>query len=283
MKITLSAYAKINLSLGIVGRRSDGYHLIQSVMQKISLADTVSLEPRSHGITIQCNRASVPTNEKNLCYRAADAYRKAAGIQNGVKIELHLSVPDMAGLGAGSADAAATLRAMKALYPSNVDLAQIANTIGADVAFALNGKTALCEGIGEKLTELSFPAKGSLHAVIIKGEKGLSTPEVYSLFDRIEAKDTIVPQRENLIGALGQKNPDMLFSMMHNDLELPAIALLPEILEQKNLLLENGADAAMMTGSGSAVFGLFTDEKKARSASEELKKHLPFSEYCTLI
>ena len=110
MKITLSAYAKINLNLGIVGRRSDGYHLIQSVMQKISLADTVTLEPRSHGITIQCNRTSVPINEKNLCYRAADAYRKAAGIQDGVKIDLQLSVPDMAGLGAGSADAAGSAR-----------------------------------------------------------------------------------------------------------------------------------------------------------------------------
>lgn len=277
MKLTLSAPAKINLTLAITGLREDGYHLLSSVMQTLSLSDTVVLETIPQGITLSCDRKGIPTDQHNLCWKAAKRYLDAAGVQEGVAITLYKCIPDGAGMGGGSSDAAAVLKGLAALYPAQVNLAKLAATIGADVPFFLTGGTCLCEGVGEDVTPIPFPAKSGLFCVVTKPEASLSTPVIYQQYD--EMKGEFSPSCRRL---LAQFESGAVFSLLHNDLELPAITLLPEICAYKEALLNAGADCAMMTGSGSAVFGLFREEKAARSAQKKLMENGKNSYFCTL-
>ncbi len=280
--LTLSAYAKINLSLFITGTREDGYHTLESVMQEISLADTVEMEKISSGILLACNKEHIPTNEKNLCWKAANAYLNAAGITGGVKIRLTKRIPDGAGMGGGSADAAAVLKGMMALYPAEVDLFSIGAKIGADVPFCLAGGTCLCEGIGDKLTPVSFSSKKNLFAVVAKNCEGLSTPHIYSLYDKTKQENKKASSTKALIHAMTSGDREKLFSLMHNDLELCAISERPDIGALKARLSSLGADAAMMTGSGSAVFGLFLSEERARNGAKNLLEDGVEAYFCTL-
>ncbi len=282
-QITLSAYAKINLTLSITGKREDGYHTLQTVMQEISLADTLTLSKIPSGIVICCDRDGIPTDEKNLCYKAAKRYLDAANIAGGVHITLRKSIPDGAGMGGGSSDAAAVLKGLYALYPATVPLSEIALSVGADVPFFLSGKTAFCEGIGEEVTPLSFPSKGAVFCVAAKNCPGLSTPKIYALFDAMTQESKEASPFDSIQNAFASKTPNSIFSLLQNDLELPAISLRPEIAQLKASLLSLGADAAMMTGSGSAVFGLFQDEQKARAAAQELKKTCTDAHFCVLL
>ncbi len=282
MKITLSAPAKINLTLGITGLREDGYHLLESVMQTLSLSDTLCFEKIPSGIILSCNKSHIPTDEKNLCYKAARKYLDEAGISGGIKIHLIKCIPDGAGMGGGSSDAATVLKAMQMLYPAELDLIGLAASIGADVPFFLKGGTQLCSGVGEILEPISLPQKQSLFCVVTKPRQGLSTPAVYKLYDasgQAFAKPLSNQARTKL------ENGDMatLFSLLKNDLELPAVTALPEIAERKELLLGLGADAAMMTGSGSAVFGLFQKESQARACEKALKEKGLEAYFCTLL
>ena len=281
-KLTLSAYAKINLSLFITGTRDDGYHTLESVMQEISLADTLEMEKIPTGILLSCNKEHIPTNEKNLCWKAANAYLAQAGITGGVKIRLIKRIPDGAGMGGGSADAAAVLKGMMALYPADVDLFAIGAKIGADVPFCLAGGTYLCEGIGEKLTPVSFPIKKKLFAVVAKNCEGLSTPHIYSLYDKTRHGDKTASSTNEFIDAMGSGKLQKVFALMQNDLELCAISERPDIGALKARLSSLGADAAMMTGSGSAVFGLFLSEEKARDSAEKLTKDGIEAYFCKL-
>jgi 4-diphosphocytidyl-2-C-methyl-D-erythritol kinase len=280
--IRLSAFAKINLTLAITGTLENGYHRLETVMQRISLADTVELEPIPAGILLSCSDPSLPTDRRNLCYQAAERYFQASGLSGGVKIHLIKNIPHGAGLGGGSADGAAVLLGLQQLYPSSADLSSVAASLGADLPFCLQKKTCLCEGIGEALTPIPFASKKALSCVIVKGAEGLSTPEVYRCFDRLASKPS--PSRVKAwVKAAESGNCRELFSAMQNDLELPAISLLPVIGEIKSRLLSLGADAAMMTGSGSAVFGLFLQEDAAKKAAAFLQKERLFAKYCTLL
>lgn len=282
MKITLSAPAKINLTLGITGLREDGYHLLESIMQAVSLSDTLTLEDIPCGIILSCNKSHIPTDERNLCWKAARKYLDAAGIEGGVKIHLIKCIPDGAGMGGGSSDAATVLKAMKLLYPSEVDLFGIASSIGADVSFFLRGGTQLCSGVGEVLQPMALPQKDKLFCVVTKPEKGLSTPEIYRLYDECVPSFS-KPLSEEAKNKLAEGEPDALFSLLYNDLELPAISVLPEIAQRKELLLSLGANCAMMTGSGSAVFGLFQSESKARECEKALLQKDLETYFCTLL
>lgn len=281
-KITLSANAKINLYLAVTGIRKDGYHLLKTVMQEISLADTVEVEKIPSGIVILCSKPGIPCNEKNLCHKAAKAYLSEAKIEGGVKIRLQKAIPDGAGMGGGSSDAAAVLKAMKVLYPSDLDLLFVAAKLGADVPFFLEGGTCLCEGIGEILTPISFSEKKDLFCVVVKPKESLSTPKIFSLYDQMQSEKENDPALD-LPSLFAEGELDFLFANMKNDLELPAVFLLPEIAECKEELLCYGADCAMMTGSGSAVFGLFSSEKKARLAAESIRSSGKESYFCTLL
>ncbi|MBR2615738.1 MAG: 4-(cytidine 5'-diphospho)-2-C-methyl-D-erythritol kinase, partial [Clostridia bacterium] len=132
-ELTLSAYAKINLTLSITGKRADSYHTLESVMQEISLADTLHLKKIPQGILIDCDRPGIPCDEKNLCHKAARAYFESSGVCGGMHITLKKCIPDGAGMGGGSSDAAAVLRGLSVLYPAEISLPEIAVKIGADV------------------------------------------------------------------------------------------------------------------------------------------------------
>lgn len=281
MKITLSAPAKINLTLGITGLREDGYHLLESIMQTLSLADTLTMESIPCGIILSCNKSHIPTDERNLCCKAAKKYLDAAGIAGGVKIHLIKCIPDGAGMGGGSSDAATVLKGMQKLYPADVDLAEIAASIGADVSFFLQGGTQLCKGVGEILEPVSLPQIRRLFCVVTKPPQGLSTPEIYKLYDKSGVPFSGATSKET-INELKKGDVNALFNLLHNDLELPAISILPEIAARKEMLLSLGADCAMMTGSGSAVFGLFQKEEVARNCDKVLKENGLEHYFCTL-
>ncbi len=281
-RICLTSYAKINLTLSITGRREDGYHLLESMMQEISLADTLEMEAIPHGISLTCTDPTLPTDEKNLCYRAAKRYLEAGGFEGGVRIHLTKIIPHGAGMGGGSSNAAAVLKGMSALYPAVLPLDQIALGLGADVPFFLQGKTGFCKGIGEVISPVLFPGKKEVFCVVAKNCPGLSTPAIYKAFDEGGCPAIKRPSEEAIRKAL-LSSPEAFYPLMHNDLEAAAMALRPEIGELKGRILSQGADAAMMTGSGSAVFGLFSQKEKASACAEALKQEKIRAELCTLI
>ncbi len=275
-KLTAKAYAKINLSLDITGIREDGYHLLSTIMQSISLHDTLSFEKcDDEGIFITCDDDTIPTDEKNIVYKAAsklfDSSEKE--ISNGVKIHLEKKIPHGAGLGGGSADAAATLIALNKLYDlgfSKKELLKIGVRVGADVPFCLNGGTILCEGIGEKLTPL-IPLI-NFHAIIIKSEALSPTEAAYKRFDSMHISTNF--KQDKLLDSIAQGSIKKLSKNMFNVLEF--ITPREVIDEAKNALLDYGALSSMMTGSGSAVFGLFKRKSAAEKAYKELKEKFPF-------
>ena len=279
--MTEFAFAKINLSLKIIGKRPDGYHEIESVMQRLSLHDTLLFTPRKKGIDFVCRAEGVPNDESNLCVKAAKAYLEAAGIREGVAIELVKAIPAGAGLGGGSADAAAVLRAMASLYPASLDLEKIALTLGADVPFCCSGTTSLCRGLGEKMTPVAFAGKEKLFALVAKGPSSLSTPAVYRAFDEREKE----PGGETapLLFAMEKGGADAIRAALFNDLESAAVALQPSIAALKSLMEAYGAKNARMTGSGSAVFALFEDREKAERCASLLGQDGFFSAVCSLL
>ena len=259
-----NAYAKINTYLHITGRRPDGYHTLDTVMQSVSLHDTVSYRRTRTPLCFGCSDKALE-NEKNLCYKAANAFFEAVGLPASGRLFLTKRVPYGAGMGGGSSDGAATLRLLNDAFGgplSEEELHALASSLGADVAFCLHGGKAVCKGIGEILEPL--PDGEPLLLVIAKGEGGLSTPEMYRLFD------------ERL--AAGKTDGRAV-----NDFQPIAEERLPEISLLREELLAAGAESSLMTGSGSAVFGVFSDDKKARLCAAKLRKKGFFAKVCTTI
>ena len=275
------AHAKINLTLSVTGKRQDGYHTLATVMQEISLADRLTVEKQASGIGFVCDDPRLPGDETNLCVKAAKAYLSAAGDPGGVSIRLEKKIPWGAGLGGGSSDAAAVLSALAELYPADADLSGLAAKIGADVPFFLTGGTCLCTGIGEEVTPLYFPGKTGLWCVIAKEAEGLSTPAVYCAYD--EKPRTSEIRAQDMIEAMTWGAPEAIFPFMTNDLEDAAFSLAPKIRETRTYLKVMGAEAAQMTGSGSAVFALFRDRDAAAWAAANVKKKGAETFLCTLL
>ncbi len=250
------AHAKINLFLNVLGRRPDGYHALCTIMHAIDLCDTVFLEPAKE-ISVSAN---VALPERSAARRAAEAYQAAAGTE-GARIHIHARIPPEAGLGSSSADAAAVLRGMQALYGalSDAALLVLAARIGADVPFCLTGGCALCEGIGERITPL--PAM-PLDLLIVKGTRGISTK---ALFESL-----VLPLPEGdagaAVAALRAGDKRALAQRVYNALAAPAARFAPETMEFAARLRACGAQAACMTGSGSAVFGIFASHAEAERA-----------------
>lgn len=266
--MNIKAYAKVNLALDICCRRPDGYHTVRMVMQRISLCDEITLARADHGVALTCSDRALPCGEANLAYRAAALFLARAGVTGGVTIHLEKRIPSQAGLGGGSADAAAVLRGMDALFETRLPVDMLMAwglELGADVPFCIIGGTALAEGIGEKLTAL--PAVSCTHLVILKPDGGISTPTAYGAIDALHPAPHA--DVDGVIAALG--DPKMLAACMENVFEPVAIAQMPEIGWCKNRLLELGADGAMMTGTGSAVFGVFPSQAVAQSAFAALQ------------
>ncbi len=264
------APAKINLFLRVLGKRTDGYHDIVSLMQQITLYDELTFLPRPKGIVLKCPNSNLPLSADNLIFRAADAVFSYTGCSSGVEIILMKNIPVAAGLGGGSSDAAATLLALNEMCRLGLktkELMKIGSKLGADVPFFLFGSSAFASGIGVKLKAWKNPLK--LNIVLINPSFSLSTKLVYESLNLRLTKKRInysIPRFSELGDIIRE---------MHNDLETASLRMHPELTEIKQLLLRHGALSAMMSGSGPTVFGIFTDENSAKKAAGDLNKISP--------
>lgn len=275
MKLTELAPAKLNLTLEVGEKRSDGYHEVQSVMFCAALYDEVTLESGTSGeISMTCDCPGLPLDDTNLCLRAAKLFFKKTGIPcDGLHIELSKRIPMQSGLGGGSADAAAVLRGLRKLYRPEMmikDLERMAAELGSDVPFCVRSVTAMVRGRGEQL--LKLPKLPLCWFVICKPEFSFSTAEMYAKLDEKEPVSSI--DTLGLIKALEYQDMQEISDRLGNCFE-GVLEESSEIFAIKNRLLALGARNACMSGSGSAVYGLFTQEDEAKAAAAELQKAYP--------
>jgi len=265
------SYAKINLTLDVCGKRDDGYHNISTVMQSVGLYDTLIVNKAKSGITIISNAKYIPLNEKNIAYKAASAFFRYTNILGGVKIKIQKNIPVGAGLAGGSGNAAAVLVALNVLYNTFLtknELSEIALTLGADVPYCLRCGTYLAEGIGEILTPLNpVPI---FDVVIVKPQVSISTAAIYKSIDNAEILER--PDNKRFISALKSGDKQLICSLLCNVMENVSADMYPVIGEIKSKLKAYGAMGALMSGSGSAVFGLFGSYEKAKLAHDKLSQ-----------
>ena len=268
----LRAMAKINLGLDVVRRREDGYHEVRMIMQTIRMYDTLELTATEEpGIRVKTNLKYLPVNEDNLVYKAAKLLMDEFHVTRGVKIRLEKHIPVAAGMAGGSSDAAAAMVGVNRLFRlglSRKELMERGVKIGADVPYCILRGTALAEGIGEKLTPLT-PAP-DCHVLIAKPPISVSTKFVYENLhlDQLETH----PDIDGIRRAIEEGDLCGMVSRMGNVLETVTIPAYPQIGQISELMKENGALGAMMSGSGPTVFGIYDDERKAMAARDVLKK-----------
>ena len=256
MNTSVKAYAKINLALNVYDRKEDGYHNIDMVTIPLDLHDIIELEllPKGYESYITSDDDSLPTDESNLSNKAFRKMKEKFHIDKNVLIHIYKRIPMCAGLGGGSADAAAvinaTLKAIK-LKPSQDDLISLASSIGADVSFCLYNKPARCRGIGEKLDFITL--KKRYHVLLIKPNEGVSTALAYQTFDELETKPQL-SNIERLIEGLKMGDEKIIAEEMKNSLQECAIKIVPEIKNIIDTLKKDGFPLTMMSGSGSTVF-----------------------------
>jgi 4-diphosphocytidyl-2-C-methyl-D-erythritol kinase len=256
--IELEAFAKVNRSLVVLGLRPDGYHEIDTLFQTIDLSDGIRLE-EDRSLSLSVDGIDLPEDGQNLVVRAAQALLRRAGVVRGARIRLSKKIPVGAGLGGGSADAAATLLGLNALWRLERtvdDLCPIAAMVGSDVPFFLFGGLARGTGRGERIETLPDPPDECL--VLLLPPFGMATPEVYRALDAGPGPDPLPP------GAHFSAMPD------RNDLEAAAERLRPELSSLRSALVSQGAVSARLSGSGSTVFGVFRSEPEARAAAAAL-------------
>jgi len=266
------AYAKINIGLDIVRKRSDNYHDIDTIMQTIELHDTVTVRKSERGIDVSCNHPGIPSGEGNTAYVAASVYMEATGIDGnsrGVSIEIEKRIPAKAGLGGGSSDAAATLRAMDKLFCTNFGtnkLLELALKIGSDVPFLVEGGTARAFGRGEKLEKL--PEFNNMHIVLVIPDTSVSTPDAYAGFGQLE--NPLHPDMDAITDAISKKDTTLLGNTIGNTFERIVFPIKPEIEKALHDIISTRPDAFSMTGSGSVVYGVYNSYQSAVKANELL-------------
>lgn len=273
----IRAPAKINLRLRIVGKRSDGYHILDSVMLPVSLYDELEIErfkaagaknaPKDR-LTVVCDHPLVPSGKKNLAYQAAALILKEAGLNEAVSIRIHKRIPVGAGLGGGSTDAAATLLGLNRLFKLGYTprhLEKLSAALGADVPFFIKGVPARARGIGERLTLLRNVPR--FWVVILYPEFPVSSDWAYRNW-----RDKLTKPIVNTSINLPLRNPEILKRFLVNDLEAVTIGRYPRIGLLKEQLIENAAVGALMSGSGSSVFGIFNSRRNAEQAFRRLRK-----------
>ena len=260
------AYAKVNLTLDITGRDERGYHLLSSLFATVLLSDTVTLTPGGETITMSCDWPFIPVDDRNLCIKAARCFFNELSLpEEGLHIDLKKRIPVCAGLGGGSSDAAAVIRLLCRHYGiAETDSAvhRIAVRVGADVPFFLKGGLCLAEGIGDILTPQ--PSLRGYTLLIAKTSERASTPDVYRVYDSLARSAAL--STPSFLQAL--RRGEDIAPYVSNHLTEAASTLCPSVPRLKAQLISLGACAAEMSGSGSAVYGLFREEKTARKAKK---------------
>ncbi len=277
--LVLNAKAKINLYLDVTGKRADGYHLLETVMHTVSLCDTVTLtKTGKSGIEISCSDPLIPCNEKNIAYKCAAAFFDKTGISSrGVSIDIIKRIPSQAGMGGGSADGAAVLTGLDRLFETGLsegELISIGARIGADIPFCIKGGCGYCTGIGEIIE----PLPAICGCVLIgKGQAGISTAEAFGKIDSLGSGIGITGIKK-IFGNVSSLTDIAPFCRNIFD----DVTSLEEVTDIKRIMTENGAVCSAMTGSGSAVFGLYESENAAKKAQEVLKQKNYFTALCRL-
>ena len=271
--LSLKAYGKINLGLDVLRRRDDGYHEVRMVMQTVGIYDRIDLiYKETPGITVETNLYYLPDNENNLVYKAAKLLMDEFHVQKGIHIRLRKYIPVAAGMAGGSSDAAAVLFGVNKMFSLGLTTEQLMDRgvkIGADVPYCVMRGTALSEGIGEILTPLPVPPQ--CQVLIAKPGISVSTKFVYENLHANELRPEQHPDIDGMMEAIKQKDLYGIADRFGNVLENVTIPAYPVIQEIKDLMLEQGAIGALMSGSGPTVFGLFTNPKAAAKAHEEMR------------
>lgn len=268
-KFECKAYAKINITLDILGKRNDGYHELEMIMQNVSLHDNITAEKTDGEILVSSNSGIIPKGEKNIAYKAAEYMIKKYGIKGGVKIYIEKNIPVGAGLAGGSTDAAAAIKAVKSLYNLKLteeEMEECASQIGSDVPFCINGKTSLATGRGTELKAISPMPK--MYIVLAKPSFGVSTAFVYKNYkaENVEKR----PNTKAVIEAIEKGDTKEIAKGLCNVLESVTAKKYDDIEKIKESLKAFGAENAIMSGSGPTVFGIFEDKNTADKAAEKI-------------
>ena len=269
--VTVEANAKINLTLDILGKRPDGFHEVAMVMQTIGLHDTLVMEKTERDIELSINVPWLKADEKNLAWRAAELIRQEYGLEGGVRIELTKRIPVAAGLAGGSADAAAVFKGMNDLYGLQLDeekLCELGARLGSDIPFCIMGGTMLATGRGEVLTRLSDMPE--TWVVLAKPRISVSTAWAYQNYDEQGADRH--PDNEAIKQAIARGNRKAVAGLLCNVLESVTIKKYDVIAEYKQMMLDKGAMASMMSGSGPTVFGLAKNREQAEAIADVLRQ-----------
>lgn len=275
------AYAKLNLTLDILGKRSDGYHEMNMVMQSIDLSDTISISAQdAPDLTLSCSVPYLPCDDSNIAAKAARRFFEAQDKPcPGLAVHIDKRIPTCAGMAGGSSDGAAVLRVLRRMYTPDMPqekLEEIGALVGSDVPYCVRGGTALAQGRGEVLSDL--PALPDCFFVICKPSFPISTPE---LFAQVRVKKLRChPDTWGMIRALEAQDLEAIAHRVYNVFEDVLPRKWAQVFEIKRKLLDLGAMTASMTGSGPTVFGLFCDEAIAQNAAQELKKEFPATFFC---
>ena len=280
----LRAMAKINLGLDVIRKREDGYHEVRMIMQTVRMYDTLEIRKKqAPGISLRSNLPYVPSDERNLVYKAAKILMDEFHVEEGISMKLTKSIPVAAGMAGGSSNAAAVLFGINRMFSlglSQKELMERGVTLGADVPYCVMRGTVLAEGIGEILTPL--PACPKCHVLIAKPPISVSTKMVYEKLDSHEIEDH--PDIDGIIDGLKAHDIEKVASSMGNVLEKVTIEEYPVIEQIKNVMKEQGALNAMMSGSGPTVFGIYDSKEKARKAVAKIReKQLAKQVYVTNI
>ena len=272
----IKAHSKVNLTLDIVGKKENGYHLLKTIMQSLELADVVDVELAEKDIQVKTSLKYLPNDKNNIAYKAAEAFFKHFNLNCGAKIYIEKNIPVAAGMAGGSTDGAAVIKALNQLTGINADiktLIEIGETVGADIPFCIMGGTVLCEGIGEILTPLK--SLQPCPVLIAKPDFPISTVEIFKKVKLNEMKhhhDT-----DGAIRAIEKGNLYDLSKRMYNVLEEITASEKPVIKEIESVMLDNNAMCSLMTGSGPTVFGLFEKTEDAEKAKKALEKFKIFT------
>ncbi len=270
----IKAYAKVNLALDVVSRREDGYHELDMIMAPITLHDLIYIDEIDEGILITSDNTRMPTDERNIMYKVAKILIDRYHINKGVKIHIYKHIPTQAGLAGGSADGAAVLKAMNKMFKLNLSfetLASIGKEVGADIPFCVYEKLALVRGIGENLEFIDH--EFNTHLLLVKPKKGVSTKKSFGMLDLKNAEHPDILMMKQ---AIENSDYEGVVSSLGNTLEAPSIDMVSDIEKIKEEMLSLGMDGALMSGSGSCVFGMTRDEQLLKKAYYHFRYKYPF-------